>query len=63
MSPLYLLWMLPLCAVVSVVYSATRSDQWSVIARESLRRFAQFLLATVILGGVLVLFSKFIQPL
>ena len=63
MSVLHLLWMLPLCAVISVVYSATRSDQWRVIARESLRRFVQFLLATVILGVVLILFSKFIQPL
>ncbi len=63
MSLLYLLWMLPLCAVVSVVYSATRSDDWRVIAAESARRLVSFVLATVVLGVVLILFSKFIQTL
>ena len=63
MSALNLLWMLPLCAVVSAVYSATRSDDWNVIIRQSLRRFVQFILAAVLLGVVLMLFSMFIQPL
>ena len=63
MSLLYFLWLLPLCAVVSVVYSAARSDDWNVIARESLRRFGAFVLGIVILAAVLVVFSKVIQPL
>lgn len=63
MSPLYLLWMLPLCVVISVVYSATRSDDWHMIARESVRRFVTFVLATVALGVVLMLLSNYIQPL
>ena len=63
MSPFDLLWLLPLCAVVSVVYSASRSDNWNVILRQSLRRFMVFVLATVVLSLALILFSKFIQPL
>lgn len=63
MNPLNLLWMLPLCAVVSVVYSASRSDDWGLIARESLRRFVTFVLAATALGVALILFSKYIQPL
>ncbi len=63
MSPLYLLLMLPMCAVISVVYSATRSDDWKVIARESLRRFVTFVGATVLLGVILMVLSKYIQPL
>ena len=63
MSPYYLLWMLPLCAIISVVYSATRSDDWGVIARESLRRFMTFVGATALLGVVLIVLSKYFQPL
>lgn len=63
MSPLYLLWMLPLCVIISVVYSATRSDDWNVIIRESVRRFLTFVLATAALGLVLILLSKYVQPL
>ena len=63
MSPLELLWLLPLCAVVSVVYSASRSDDWNVILRQSLRRFIQFVLATAVLSLVLILFSKYLQTL
>ena len=63
LSPFYLLWMLPLCAVISVVYSATRSDDWSVIFRESVRRFLTFVLATAALGLILIVLSKYIQPL
>ena len=63
MSPLYLLWMLPLCVVISVVYSLTRSDDWRVIARESVRRFFTFVLAAAALGVLLMLFSTYVQPL
>ena len=63
MSPLNLLWMLPLCAVVSVVYSTSRSDDWGLIARESIRRFVTFVLAAAALSVALMLFSKYIQPL
>ena len=63
MSPLYLLWMLPLCAIISVVYSATRSDDWRMIARESVRRFLTFVLATAALGVALMIVSKYFQCL
>ena len=63
MSLLELLWLLPLCAVVSVVYSASRSDDWNVILTQSLRRFVQFVLATIVLGLALVLISKVVQTL
>ena len=63
MSPYYLLWMLPLCVIISVVYSATRSDDWNVIFRESARRFITFVLATAALGLILIIVSKYGQPL
>ena len=63
MSPYYLLWMLPLCVVISVVYSATRSDDWKIIFRESVRRFLTFVGATAALGLILIILSKYIQPL
>ena len=63
MSALNLLWMLPLCAVVSVVYSASRGDDWRLIARESVRRFGTFVLAATALSVAMILFSKYIQPL
>ncbi len=63
MSPWELLWMLPLCAVISVVYSATRSDDWHVIGWESVRRFAWFLGGSVVLGLALMLMSKYVQTL
>jgi hypothetical protein len=55
--------MLPMCAVISVVYSATRSDDWNVIAHESVRRFVTFVLATGVLGVALMILSNYIQPL
>lgn len=63
MSPFYLLWMLPLCVIISVVYSATRSDDWNVIVRESVRRFLTFVLATAALGLILILISKYFQTI
>ena len=61
MSAWELLWMLPLCAVVSVVYSATRSDDWKVIVRESVRRFAWFIGGAAALGALMMAVSLFIQ--
>jgi len=63
MSPLELLWLLPLCVVISVVYSTSRSDDWNVILRQSIRRFIMFVLATAALSLALILFSKYLQPL
>lgn len=59
MTKWHLLLILPLCAVVSIVYSATRSDDARFIMRESIRRFFTFVFWVIVLGAALLIFSKY----
>jgi hypothetical protein len=59
MSPIY--WQLPvLIVVISLVYSATRHDEWGAIFREALRWGVRMTGFLVIIGLVLYAVAAFI---
>jgi hypothetical protein len=60
-SGLNMYWQLPvLILVISLVYSATRYDQWSAIAKETLRWVLNMSVFLVAIGVVLFLLATFI---
>jgi hypothetical protein len=57
----FIYWHLPiLIAVVSLVYSATRYEQWGAILRETLRWVIRMTAFLVVIGGLLFVLATFI---
>jgi hypothetical protein len=53
-------WHLPiLIAVISLVYSATRYEQWGAILRETLRWVLRMTAFLVVIGAVLFVLATF----
>ena len=57
-NPLWLYY--PLCAVVAVVYKATKFDEPKDIARAALHFFGSVTLGMIVLGFVFYLVSRFL---
>jgi hypothetical protein len=57
----FIYWHLPiLIAIVSLVYSATRYEQWGAILRETLRWILRMTVFLVVIGVLLFVLATFI---
>jgi len=55
-----LIYLLPLCLVVSLVYEGTHEEQMSIIFRKGLKFFVMLSVGIVLLAALMLLLGRFL---